>query len=107
MTKRGGIMWASGIVIVAALTAVGTKAPDMAVDWHNSHMDKRYVQSNIYEQQLDVRQLSDYRRDINDLKREKIRALEAEKPELANEIQLQIDQVEDERNDYKSMRGIQ
>jgi len=102
MTK-GGITVLLGAIAMAAIAAVGNYVPDAVVDWHNSHMDKRYLLAEVYQQQLDVQNLRNFRIDRNALE-EKERAAESESERRIYREQLR--ELDEERDDYKTLRGL-
>lgn len=59
--------------------------------------DKRWVLASSYQQQNYAEALSDYRRDINQLQRDKLRAQTEQEKAL---IQQQIEQTKGEREDF-------
>jgi hypothetical protein len=59
--------------------------------------DARYVLADNYQQQNYESELSDYRRDTNQLSREKLRASTPQEKAL---IQQQIEETERERRDF-------
>ena len=93
--------WIAGVLATVA-SAWGMDVPEYLMTFHDGHNAEILVTQSNYNQDVRQTNLSDYRRDINQLERDMFRARTIEEKKL---IELQLKNLKQERDDYKNPGG--